>query len=128
MSAESSSKMAAEETSIGTLLAELRVSPPSNTDLDPILSRLTSYLLSLPASPSGELHWFCDKASETTREAATFLLRLHAYDSEEVKRWKEMGWGVVVGCYKCAGGHEEAKRRSRTTCVLCLGLWCWSGC
>ena len=64
-----------------------------------------------------EVHWFCDKADATTIEAATFLIRLFAYDSEEVKRWKEGLQKCVTACVPCVQGLEQQKILSRQTCV-----------
>jgi hypothetical protein len=58
-------------------------------------------------------HWYCSRASDIVRESAIFLQRLHAYDSDAVKVWKDVLAGVIHGCYECAQGYEASKRRSR---------------
>ncbi|KAH9042137.1 SEN1 N terminal-domain-containing protein [Lactarius pseudohatsudake] len=47
------------------------------------------YLFKVPAALSdGVYHWFCQRADSVTQEAAIFLIRLFAYDSQRVNDWR----------------------------------------
>jgi senataxin len=64
----------------------------------------------------GVLHWFCNKVVDPlVPEAATFLLRLHAYDSPKVEVWREKLQIVLGGCVGCAKRLEEVNESSTTT-------------
>ncbi|KIK69521.1 hypothetical protein GYMLUDRAFT_33895 [Collybiopsis luxurians FD-317 M1] len=60
-------------------------------------------------------HWFCRRAEGSVVQAATFLLRLFAYNSPKVDLWK--GWlnKSLDTCAECVLGFEKAKISSRTT-------------
>ncbi|KAI0269828.1 SEN1 N terminal-domain-containing protein [Gloeopeniophorella convolvens] len=80
------------------------------------MSEVLDYLFKVPTDPSdGAFHWFCQRADPTTREAASFLLRLLAYDSQRVNDWKVRMKGMLRSCCDCVKGLQEAKEASRTT-------------
>ncbi|KAI0670809.1 SEN1 N terminal-domain-containing protein [Trametes maxima] len=102
-------------------LAELRDAPRTQVGDEDL--RLTStYLLGSlrrPDNPSTVAlafdHWFCSKADEVTREAATFLIRLHAYNSSSVELWRWQLKRVITRCCNCISGLYEAEMMSRYT-------------
>ena len=96
------------------LLISLREKPQDVEISDNILQDVYLYLMN-KTFLKDEVHWFCDKADTTTIEAATFLIRLFAYDSEEVKRWKERLHKCVTSCVPCVHGLEQKKILSRQT-------------
>ena len=67
------------------------------------------------ASNGDNFHWFCGKANTTTVAAATFLLRLHAYESANVVTWRARLGKCLSGCMECVHLLEKAKLVSRTT-------------
>ena len=102
-------------------LAELRDAPVALVP-DEVLRLLSTYLLgslSTPANPATftptRQHWFCSQASEVTREAATFLIRLHAYNSNSVEVWRLHLKRVLSTCGYCVRGLHEAEAMSRHT-------------
>jgi senataxin len=96
------------------LLVSLRESPQELEISDNILQDVYLYLMNMTFLKD-EVHWFCEKADTTTIEAATFLIRLFAYDSGEVKRWKERLHKCVTTCVLCVQGLEQQKILSRQT-------------
>ena len=103
---------------IQSLLTTLRDNPVNSEQLDDgILGEIYSYLMDIPSTPSGDLHWFCEKADTITVDAATFLLRLFAYESDLVKAWKKKFQICLTCCSSCVGGLEMAKVDSQTTYV-----------
>ncbi|KAF8645168.1 hypothetical protein AX16_007996 [Volvariella volvacea WC 439] len=97
------------------LLETLHDSPvDTNGASEAVLAQVHGYLMHVPASKDG-LHWFCSLADPTTIAAATFLLRLHAYSSPEVAKWKERLSVCLESCLACIQGLEEAKFTSRST-------------
>ncbi|KAI6114047.1 SEN1 N terminal-domain-containing protein [Pisolithus sp. B1] len=60
-------------------------------------------------------HWFCSRADPLTVEAATFLLRLFAYDSPQVEKWKVKLRTCLAGCSECVKVLGEVKVSSRPT-------------
>ncbi|KAJ6619424.1 SEN1 N terminal-domain-containing protein [Mycena sp. CBHHK59/15] len=98
-------------------LATLRDSPVNNDGAsDAVLSDIFTYLMGVPPSPSdGCLHWFCDRATSTTVGAATFLIRLFAYNSPVIEQWKTKFRFCLNGCSECVKGLQEAKFTSKTT-------------
>ncbi|KAH9854663.1 SEN1 N terminal-domain-containing protein [Lenzites betulinus] len=60
-------------------------------------------------------HWFCSQADEVTREAAIFLIRLHAYSSPSVDIWRVQLKRVITRCCYCVRGLHEAETMSRHT-------------
>lgn len=103
---------------VETLLATLRDKPVNSEELDDgILGEVYSYLMDIPSTSSGELHWFCEKADNITVDAATFLLRLFAYNSDSVNIWMERFQQCLTCCPLCVGGLERAKADCKTTYV-----------
>jgi senataxin len=103
---------------IQSLLTTLRDNPVNSEQLnDGVLGEIYSYLMDIPSTPSGDLHWFCEKADIITVDAATFLLRLFAYESDLVIIWKKKFQQCLTCCSSCVGGLEVAKVDSQTTYV-----------
>lgn len=97
-------------------LRRLREIPASTQDLNQqVLRRIFDYLVqdSLPANTT--LHWFCSRADSLTCEAATFLLRLHAYNSPQVVKWRRQLQSCLAGCSECVQGFQEVKVSSKNT-------------
>ncbi|KAG8739356.1 DEAD-box type RNA helicase [Ceratobasidium sp. 414] len=67
-----------------------------------------SYVLAQDAQ-----HWYCSKASETMRECALLLQKLHGYRSDAVQKWKDVQSGMIHGCFECAQAYEFSKQRLR---------------
>jgi senataxin len=108
---------------IQTLLERLRKEPVgSEGSTDSILRVIFDYLFKVPADSSDDLvHWFCQRADSVTREAATFLIRLFAYDSQRVNDWRARMKRLIFSCCDCVRGLQDAKRTSQETCVyLCI--------
>lgn len=102
---------------VQTLLATLRDHPVNSEQLDDgVLGEVYSYLMDI-SSTSGDFHWFCEKADIVTVDAATFLLRLFAYESDPVEIWKKKLQDCLTRCSACVGGLEVAKVDSQTTYV-----------
>jgi senataxin len=107
----------ADAAHVEKLLTNLR-DVPVNTEgaSDSFLGPIFTYLMKISPNPSdGTLHWFCDRASQLTIEAATFLIRLFAYNSPRVDTWKEKFESCLGGCCNCVRGLEEAKVSSKST-------------
>lgn len=97
------------------LLKSLRDSPVDNTGAsDQVLGSVYAYLMD-PSSGHKKLHWFCEKADPTTVAAASFLLRLFAYDSPQVDQWKNSLNTCLRGCCDCVRSLERIKVDSRHT-------------
>lgn len=97
------------------LLADLR-DVPVNTGSDSCLAPIYSYLMAIsPNTSDGVLHWFCARADQITIDAATFLIRLYAYNSPLVDNWKKRLEFCLGGCCDCIRGLEEVKVSSRDT-------------
>lgn len=102
-------------------LAELRDAPQALVGDEDL--RLTStYLLGALKIPEGAAevplvyeHWFCSQADEVTREAAIFLVRLHAYNSTTVDVWRLQLKRVLTRCCYCVRGLHEAEYMSKHT-------------
>ena len=96
-------------------LEHFRDHPPGSQDVsDADLGLLVAFLfqdISSDAAP----HWFCSKADSVIVEAATFLLRLHAYQSPRVEKWRTQIRRCVSSCAKCVQKFQEAKTTSRHT-------------
>ncbi|QRV77471.1 ATP-dependent DNA helicase [Ceratobasidium sp. AG-Ba] len=58
-------------------------------------------------------HWYCSKASETMRECAILLQKLHGYKSQAVQRWKDVQLEMIHKCSECAQVYEFSKQRLR---------------
>ena len=110
-------------TQVETLLERLRKEPVgSEGSTDQIMKVVFDYLINVPDNPSGgAYHWFCQLADNVTQEAATFLIRLFAYDSQRVNDWKTRMKKIVSSCCDCVRALQEAKRTSQQTCVY---LYC----
>ncbi|KZT73806.1 hypothetical protein DAEQUDRAFT_355275 [Daedalea quercina L-15889] len=115
-----SSAKDAQDVSLEVLLKQLR-DVPVVAPSDKVLTRLTNHLIGSPnQSTLGNAlqpheHWFCSHAMDTTREVATFLIRLHAYDSDRVKAWRRQLRRCLTGCCACVRGFQEVKVTSRET-------------
>ncbi|CAA7261403.1 unnamed protein product [Cyclocybe aegerita] len=98
------------------LLATFRDNPPDTSGVsDGQLQEIYLYLMNRPANSSGEVHWLCGQAGDLTNSAATFLLRLFAYSSDSVEKWKAKLHKIVSSCSSCVEGLEKAKFESRDT-------------
>ncbi|TFY66727.1 hypothetical protein EVG20_g4365 [Dentipellis fragilis] len=99
------------------LLNDLRDQPvDSSAATDEIISPIYNYVMKVPARPAdGVVHWFCEYADDLTVQAATFLLRLFAYNSERVDLWKQKMQSMMGACCACIRGLQEAKWNSRET-------------
>lgn len=102
---------------VDKLLQDLR-DVPVNTEgaSDSFLGPIYTYLMKVtPNRSDGVLHWFCDRAGQLTIHAATFLIRLFAYNSPRVDAWKEKFEACLGSCSDCVKGLEEAKLSSKAT-------------
>ncbi|KAF8635838.1 hypothetical protein AX15_000034 [Amanita polypyramis BW_CC] len=99
------------------LLKSLHDTPIDNAGAsDEVLGKVYAYLMNIPPSTEDrKLHWFCDKADATTVAAASFLLRLFAYDSPQVDAWKTRLHSCLRGCCGCVWSMERIKVDSRHT-------------
>ncbi|KAF5382581.1 hypothetical protein D9615_002787 [Tricholomella constricta] len=99
---------------VGQLLARLRDVPVDTehiTEAD--LSTLYNHLMHVPSASDNVIHWFCHRVAPETLEAATFLIRMFAYDS--VEPWRKRFHACMSGCSDCVQGLERAKVTSRNT-------------
>lgn len=99
------------------LLKSLHDTPIDNAGAsDEVLGRVYAYLMDVPPSVMDrKLHWFCERADTTTVAAASFLLRLYAYDSPQVDAWKTKLNSCLQGCCGCVRSMERIKVDSRHT-------------
>jgi len=106
-------------TQVEALLERLRKEPVgSEGSTDQIMKVIFDYIVKVPEDPlSGAYHWFCQLADNVTQEAATFLIRLFAYDSQRVDDWKARMKKIISSCCDCVRALQEAKRTSQQTCV-----------
>ncbi|KAI0754949.1 SEN1 N terminal-domain-containing protein [Daedaleopsis nitida] len=102
-------------------LADLRDAPVAIAP-DDVLRLTSTYLmgnlkkLEDPSKISlAHEHWFCSQADEVTRDAAVFLIRLHAYNSSSVDLWRTHLKRVLARCCYCVRGMSEAEIMSRHT-------------
>lgn len=102
-------------------LTELRDAPVAIAS-DEVLKSLSTHLLGSLGRPPNPAtfspaynHWFCSQADEVTREAAIFLIRLHAYNSNSVEVWRLHLKRVLSRCCYCVRGLHEAEIMSRHT-------------
>ncbi|KAI0304428.1 SEN1 N terminal-domain-containing protein [Multifurca ochricompacta] len=102
---------------VQVLLERLRKEPVgSEGSTDNIMKVVFEYLFKVPADPSdGVYHWFCQRADNVTQEAAAFLLRLFAYDSQRVDDWRTRMKSLMSSCCDCVRELQEAKRTSQET-------------
>jgi hypothetical protein len=105
------------QTDVETILATLRDNPIDSTGAsDAILAQILTHLMDVPSHlVDGLFHWFCHRAIPTTIAAATFLIRLFAYNSPQVDAWKARLKSCLSGCSECVQGIEEAKLSSKDT-------------
>lgn len=109
-----------KEQEVSRSLTKLR-QEPINADgsHDTILTPIYTYLMAVSPGEDRVLHWFCSKAKSVVTEAATFLLRLHAYSNNpKVESWKERLIKVLYGCSACVHSYTELKATCRNTSVL----------
>ncbi|KAL1748411.1 SEN1 N terminal-domain-containing protein [Schizophyllum fasciatum] len=100
---------------IANILADVRADPAKyNKPSETILGAIYGYVVKTGPPELSHIHWFCSSASETLREAATFLIRLFAYNSPLVETWKSQYCSCVNECAHCALGVEVAKTRARS--------------
>ncbi|KAG0703798.1 SEN1 N terminal-domain-containing protein [Suillus ampliporus] len=106
-----------ELSKVKTLLTSVRDAPVNTADgADDVLGPIYAYLMKIPPSASDRTyHWFCSRANQLTIGAATFLLRLFAYDSPRVDDWKRRLKSCLAGCCQCIKGLGEVKASSRKT-------------
>jgi hypothetical protein len=106
-------------TQVETLLERLRKEPVgSEGSTDQIMKVVFDYLINVPEDPlGGTYHWFCQRADNVTQEAAAFLIRLFAYDSQRVDKWKACMKKIIFSCCDCVRALQEVKRTSQQTCV-----------
>jgi senataxin len=99
------------------LLKSLHDTPVDNAGAsDQVLGTIYAYLMGVPpSSVDQKLHWFCDMADTTAIAAASFLLRLFAYDSPQVEQWKNRLNTCLRGCCNCIRSLERIKVESRHT-------------
>ncbi|KAI0720479.1 SEN1 N terminal-domain-containing protein [Cerioporus squamosus] len=102
-------------------LLELRDQPVAIAS-DDVLRIVSTYLLGSLKKPDSLDnvspkfgHWFCSQAEDLAREAATFLIRLHAYNSSSVDIWRAQLKRVLSRCCYCVRGMHEAETMSRHT-------------
>ncbi|KAH7909030.1 SEN1 N terminal-domain-containing protein [Hygrophoropsis aurantiaca] len=102
---------------VKALLATVRDNPANTADAkDNVLEPVFIYLMGVsPNTSDNKLHWFCNQADQVTVEAATFLLRLFAYNSSQVDKWKTKLKTCLAGCCACVKGLGEVKTSSKTT-------------
>ena len=98
------------------LLTSLRDSPTRDVS-DGVLADVYLYLMNLS---TGDFHWYCNKSESTVIEAANFLIRLMAYRSEEVNRWKAKLQECLRRCASCVQGFERGKVTSKNTYVVLM--------
>ncbi|KAJ8518486.1 hypothetical protein ONZ45_g4443 [Pleurotus djamor] len=103
------------EEKVRKTLVDLRENPIGNDIDDKLLALIYDYLVKPESNTQSPEHWLCDQASSLTVEAATFLLRLHAYNSPPVDLWKAKLRACILGCSACVKGFELAKSDARLT-------------
>lgn len=117
-----------DENTVKVQLAKLR-DVPDATPSEAILFLMFDYLIGpLPSKSTHSIpshsvsdrsrkhkHWFCSRADEVVVEAATFLLRLHAYTSSRVDLWREELSGCLRECCDCVRELLLIKLSSRHT-------------
>ncbi|THV05327.1 hypothetical protein K435DRAFT_774010 [Dendrothele bispora CBS 962.96] len=112
------SSSSSASTRLKSQLEKLRDFPVDSEQLsNDVLGEIYDYLIKICESNPKSIHWFCDKAENTTVEAATFLLRLFAYSDANVKvlKWKSVYDDCLNGCAGCALGLERVKISSKDT-------------
>jgi senataxin len=98
-------------------IKQLRDVPANTTGAgQDVLLLISDYLVEV-SPKEGPVHWFCRKADQLTIDCATFLLRLHAYDSSSIQMWRNLLTRCLRGCRDCVRGLGEAKITSKHTCA-----------
>ncbi|KAF8073606.1 SEN1 N terminal-domain-containing protein [Lyophyllum atratum] len=101
-------------TNIHHILATLRDAPVDTEHMSgSVLTTVYNHLMNIPSASDNILHWFCHRAEPDTLEAATFLIRMFAY--EKVDQWREKFHACMTRCPDCVLGLERAKVTSRNT-------------
>ena len=101
-------------------IRQLRDVPANTTSAgQDILQLISDYLVDV-GPKEGPVHWFCPEATQLTIDCATFLLRLHAYESTSIQTWRRLLTRCLRGCCDCVRGLAEVKVTSRHTYV---GVW-----
>ena len=99
-------------------IKQLRDVPANTTGAgQDVLQLISDYIVEL-GPKDGPVHWFCPKATQLTIDCATFLLRLHAYESSSIQTWRNLLTRCLRGCCDCVRGLAEAKVTSRHTYVV----------
>ena len=92
------------------LLEDLRNIPAnSNAVGDEVLAAMHEHLLEKHPHPTGDVHWFCEKADSLTKEVAAFSLRLFAYNGGRVDQWKTVLQDCISCCAHCGAAFENGK-------------------
>lgn len=81
------------------------------------LTDFYTYLVRPESTSNAAIHWFCPQADSITKEAATFLLRLHAYNGGRVIEWRKRLHRCLEGCSECVRGLQESRLSSLDTYV-----------
>lgn len=102
---------------ISTKLERLRDAPVAQASNDELLS-IFRFLIQETAPNNGKVHWFCSQTQPLVLEAATFMLRLHAYNSKNVVQWRQRLQACLGSCSPCAKRLQDIKETSRHTCVV----------
>ncbi|GLB38538.1 putative SEN1 N terminal [Lyophyllum shimeji] len=104
----------ASSANVRQLLATLRDVPVDTVNMSTsILKTIYDHLMNVPSGSDNVLHWFCHRAASDTAEAATFLIRMFAYQS--VDQWRAKFQSCMSRCVDCVQWLERAKVTSRST-------------
>ena len=96
-------------------IKQLRDVPANTTGAGrDVLLLISDYIVEV-SPKEGPVHWFCRKADQLTIDCATFLLRLHAYESGSIQTWRNLLTRCLRGCCDCVRGLAEAKVTSKHT-------------
>lgn len=105
-----------EDAALATLLGKLKNTPVGSDLKERDLQAVYDYLITKDPQPE---HWFCEAAPYTlVPEAASFALRLHAYNGEQAKKWKTALAKIVSVCSACARGMEDRLLDCQVTYAL----------
>ena len=86
----------------------------SDSSREDLMQGALEYIFSFSStSTSSPLHWFCNRAPGVVTECATFLLRLHAYENEQVPVWKSQCVKALHTCMQCCASYQDRKVASR---------------
>ncbi len=110
------SKVSLDLDEVRAKLAQLRDAPTGTTGAnESVLVHIYQFLIPNDRSKPTNVHWFCSRAEQTVVDAATFLIRLHAYNSPRVDAWRVKLRSCLVTCAECVRGLQEVKVSSRHT-------------